>query len=394
LTQFLVSSIWIAGPGNHILIFTSRGLDLINRNESMHFKQILVVKETRENEERVALVPQSVAILVKQGFQVLVEKDAGFQAGFENKDYIDSGAEIFELNSSGFPPNSFIVRVLCPSKERKLMENKLFHENTAMLGFLFPFVADNHIATWQALKLTTLSFDLFKSISTADPKNAQAAMSRIAGRLAFLDALEHYSGDKPRLTVIGAGSAGISSAFEAIKQGVPVQVFGRKESQRAKLEAAGITYYVLPEVEEKQIDFIKPYLAEETIVITAARTPGKKAPLLIDETSLRFLPSNAVVVDLAISNGGNVAGSKHDQVIHLDTGVCLLNVSGYPKKEPKTSSEIYANCVMNLLREILSPQGELSFENKLIQEIWVTHDGRRHDSLGVCIPIVGALEYI
>jgi NAD/NADP transhydrogenase alpha subunit len=146
-------------------------------------------------------------------------------------------------------------------------------------------------------------------------------MSRIAGRLAFLDALEHYSGDKPRLTVIGAGSAGISSAFEAIKQGVPVQVFGRKESQRAKLEAAGITYYVLPEVEEKQIDFIKPYLAEETIVITAARTPGKKAPLLIDETSLCFLPSNAVVVDLAISNGGNVAGNKHDQVIHLDTGV-------------------------------------------------------------------------
>jgi H+-translocating NAD(P) transhydrogenase subunit alpha len=289
--------------------------------------------------------------------------------------------EIFILDSSGIPANTFIVRVLRPSKERELIENKLFHKNTAMLGFLFPFVADNHISSWQKLGLTTLSFDLFKSISIHDPKNAQAAMSRIVGRLAFHDALKHYKGDNPtRLTVIGAGAAGISAALEAVKHHVPVQLFGRKESQRLEFEAKGITYYVLPEA-EKQVDFIKSFLTEETLVITAARTPGKKAPLLLDESSLRRLPPHAVVVDLAISNGCNVLGAKHDQIIRLENDVLLVNVSGYPKTEPRNSSKAYSQCVVSLLTEIMSPRGDVSFENKWVQELWVTHEGYRHDAL-------------
>ncbi|MBA2651407.1 MAG: hypothetical protein H0U73_03960 [Tatlockia sp.] len=347
----------------------------------LSFKQILVVKESLHGEGRVALTPKTVALLVAKSYRVLVETDAGLKAGFTNDEYIYSGAELFSLTSSGFPANTFIVRVLRPSKERELMENKFFHENTAMLGFLFPFVADNHIAAWQELGLTTLSFDLFKSISIHDPKNAQAAMSRIAGRLAFYDALKHFQGKKPvKVTVVGTGAAAISAAYEALKNKVPVQVFGRKECFRAEFEAAGITYYALPDA-ENQVSFIKSFLAEETIVITAARTPGKKAPLLIDEESLSFLPPHAVVVDLAISNGGNVAGSKHDQIINIANGISIMNISGYPKTEPRSSSEVYSQCVFNLLAEIMSPAGDISFENELVQEIWVTHNVQRHNSL-------------
>lgn len=345
------------------------------------FKQILVVKETRDNEGRVALTPQAVAILVSKHYRVLVESDAGLNAGFANAEYINAGAEIFSLTSSGFPVNTFIVRVLRPSKERELMENKHFHQNTAMLGFLFPFVADNHIAAWQELGLTTLSFDLFKSLSIHDPKNAQATMSRIAGRLAFQDALKHYRSELPaRLTVIGTGPAATSAAFEARKHNVPVQVFGRQAHHRTELEAGGITYYLLPEA-EKQVSYIQSHLAEETIVITAARTPGKKAPLLIDEESLNRLPHNAIVIDLAASNGGNVTGTKCEQTLTVANGVSIRSVSGYPKTEPRSSSEAYAQCVVSLLTEIMSAEGDLSFENKLVQEIWVTHDGQRNDLL-------------
>lgn len=344
----------------------------------MHFKQILVVKETF-HKGRVALTPQIVATLVNLGYRVLVETDAGLEAGFSNEKYITAGASIFTLTSAGIPANTFIVRVLRPSQERELLENELFHENTAMLGFLFPFIADDHIAAWQKLGLTTLSFDLFKG-SVNDPKNAQAAMSRIAGRLAFLDAVKHYQGNKPlKLTVMGTGAAAMSAAHEALNHAVPVQMFGRKESYRTESEAAGITYHVLPDTE--QIHFIRSHLPDETLVITAARTPGKKAPLLIDTISLNILPAHAVVVDLVISNGGNVTGSKHDQIITLAKGVMLMNVSGYPKTEPASSSEIYAQCVLNVLIEIMSPAGDVSFENPLVQEIWVTHARKRHESL-------------
>jgi len=64
----------------------------------------------------------------------MVEAGAGVNAGFTDTEYVNSGAEIFVLNSSGFLSDTFIVRVLRPSKERELMENKLFHENTSNAG--------------------------------------------------------------------------------------------------------------------------------------------------------------------------------------------------------------------------------------------------------------------
>lgn len=145
--------------------------------------------------------------------------------------------------------------------------------------------------------------------------------------------------------------------------------------------ASGITYHVLPSAEDEQVNFIKPHLREATIMITAARTPGKKAPLLLDEDSLRFLPHDSVVVDLAASNGGNVAGTMCEQTITAERGIFIRSVSGYPKAEPRTSSEAYAQCVFSLLTEIMSPKGDIIFENELVQEIWVTHKGQRHDSL-------------
>lgn len=163
----------------------------------MKFHHIVVLKESHQNETRVALTPHSVSLLVKRGHTVLVENDAGVNAGFNNQHYIDVGATIIDLYDAGIPANSFIVRVLRPSKERQLFENSLIHENTAILGFLFPFYPDNHIDMWQTLGVTTLSLDLFKSLSIDDPKNAQAAMSRIAGRLAFESAIQHYQGDAP-----------------------------------------------------------------------------------------------------------------------------------------------------------------------------------------------------
>lgn len=345
----------------------------------MHFKQILVVRETHQNEKRVALTPTIVALLVNKGYRILVEAGAGSNAGFSNEEYLAVGAQLFTLTSLGFPSDTFIVRVLRPSKERELLETPSFHENTAMLGFLFPFVKDTHIQNWQKIGLTTLSFDLLKA-STDDPKNAQAAMSRIAGRLAFQHALNYYQGKEAKLLIIGTGPAALSAAIEAKEKHIPVQVLGRKEMHRAALEEAGIHYSIFPDVEQ-QIKFIRPYLREFNLVITAARVPGQSAPLLIDEESLNCLSQGSVVVDLAVSNGGNVVGSKHDQVISLANGVSLINLSSYPKQEPRFASEAFAQCVASLLIEIMSPNEGISFKNPIVQDMWVTHRGKRHDSL-------------
>lgn len=351
----------------------------------MKIKQILVVKETSEGEGRVALTPKAVTLLISKHYHILVEHQAGLNAGFEDSDYIKAGAEIFTLTPKGFPANTLILRVKRANKARELVENKLFHENTSIFGFLDPLFLEppetnNFITDCMAAKINTFSVSLFKSMSIHDPKNMQAAMSRIAGRLAFQDAAKRFSGKiQVKLTVIGTGPVAFSAAFEARKQGITVQLFGRQERYRSELESAGITYYVLP-TSQNQARFIQPYLNEQTIVITAARKVGEKAPILIDEVNLGILPKGSIVVDLAVSDGGNVVGSKRDHVV-VTNGVSIVNISGYPKKEPKEASEAYAKGMVNLLAEVLSPSGEILFDHKLLQECWVTRAGELNTSL-------------
>ena len=345
----------------------------------MIIKHILVLKETRKDESRVALTPKVVSSLVSKHYKIRVESRAGVNAGFTDSAYVKAGAEIFTFTSEKFPPNTLILRVKRAHQERERLENNLFQENVFVMGFLSPFEEGEHVDLWQAAGIMAFSLDLFKKLSIEDPKNMQAAMSRVAGRLAFHDARKRYKGQSPvKLTILGAGPAAFSAAFEARKYDVPVQVFGRQEGYRAELESAGIIYYVLPAYD--QAKFIRSYLSEEAIVITAARTPGQKAPVLIDEDTLRLLPKGAVVVDLVVSQGGNVLGSKRDQVI-IKNGVSIVNNSAYPKAEPREASEAYANCLGNLLVEVLSPRGDLHLDHELLKESWVTRNGERNSSL-------------
>lgn len=350
----------------------------------MNIKNILVVKETREGEFRVALTPKAVASLVAKNYNVLIESQAGLNAGFMDSDYIQSGAKIFSLTSDGFPANTLILRVKRADQEREILENQSFQENTLMMGFLSPYEVGNHVAKWQSLGVTTFSFDLFKTLAIDDPRNVQAAMSCIAGRLALHDALRRYIGKhEVRLTVLGTGMAAFSAALEARKHNIPVQLFGRNEKYREKAELAEITYHVLPQLEQDQAKFIRSHLSKETIVISAARSPRLKAPILIDQENLNALPEYAIVIDLAVSEGGNVVGSMRDKVVMAAKNVSIVNISGYPKAEPRETSEVYAQCMVNFITDVISPSGDIFLENELLRECWVTHNGRRNSSLSL-----------
>lgn len=343
-------------------------------------KQILVVQETREGEGRVALTPSAIASLPSErNYQIWIESGAGLKAGFTDSDYINAGAEIFSL-SNGIPPNTLILRVKRPTENRKQLENELFQPNTYMIGFLDPLAEGDHVKEWQSCGIHTFSVDCFKSLSPDDPKNMQAAMSWIAGRLACQDGIRRYNGNDPKkLTVIGTGPAALSAVLEAKKYDVPAQVFGKQERYRAKFEGAGAVYHVFPET-SSQAQFLRPYLKETTIVITAPRTAGIRPPLLIDEESLTVLPKGAVVIDLTVNEGASVAKAKSDQVI-TSKGVTIVHVSGYPKAEPRAASEAYAKCMVHLLVDILSSEGELRLDHELMQECWITRNGERNPKI-------------
>lgn len=327
----------------------------------MKIDQIIVVKETREGEGRVALTPSTVALLTKKHYLVIVESQAGAMAGFKDEEYIQAGARIFNLEKDGLPTRSLILRVKRPVKARELLENKFLSTDMIMMGFLDPFDVgyENHIATWQALGTTTVSLELLH-LSADDPKNAQAAMSRFAGRLALKDTLERYSGMLPnKVSIFGTGPAGLGAAYYARSLSLPVQLFGRRERHREAIEKAGITYLLLPEV--GQSAFIRSHLHNHTIILTAVRSIGNKSPLLIDANVLSAVPDNAIITDIATGEGGNVIGSKEDEIVKVERGISIVNVSGYPKAEPKAASEAFAECMLNLLLEIITPDQKFNF---------------------------------
>jgi NAD/NADP transhydrogenase alpha subunit len=93
---------------------------------------------------------------------------------------------------------------------------------------------------------------------------------------------------------------------------------------------------------------------------------GEKSPLLIDSSSLAILPDNAVLVDLSSGEGGNILGSKEDQVVIGERGIKIINVSGYPKTEPGIASEAFAQCMVNLLADVMTPAGEMCLEHPVL----------------------------
>lgn len=330
--------------------------------------QIIVAKETREGEARVALTPAAVATLVTKNYRIMIESGAGILAGFTDAEYIQAGADMFTLGSTHFPLHSLFLRVKRPNKIREHLENELLPDGTVMMGFLDPFDVqqENHIANWQRMGIKPISLELLH-LAADDPKNAQAAMSRFAGQLALQNALQHYQGSLPkRVSVLGTGPAGLSAAFAAIKQQLPVQLFGRHERHRQAVEREEITYYVLPVTEQRT--FIRAHLSNETIIITAARNVGEKSPLLIDAASFEVLPDKAVIIDLSTGEGGNVEGSIEDQVVIIDRDISIINVSGYPKAEPQMASEAYAQAIVNLLLEIMIPNNGINLEHTLLRD--------------------------
>jgi len=207
-------------------------------------------------------------------------------------------------------------------------------------------------------------------------------MSRFAGKLALQDALQRYQAALPKkVTVLGTGPAGLGAAFMARELNLPLQLFGRQERHRQSVEAAGIVYRILPAT--RKIEFIRKYLNDQTIVIAAARNVGERSPLLIDAASLAVLSEGSIVVDLSAGEGGCVAGSQQDQVVLTEKNISIVNISGYPKAEPRAASEAYSEAVFSLLNEIMDFNGEINLEDSLLNAAWVTDRGEVNKKLNL-----------
>eukprot|EP00397_Hematodinium_sp_SG-2012_P027255 GEMP01028625.1.p1 GENE.GEMP01028625.1~~GEMP01028625.1.p1 ORF type:complete len:325 (+),score=88.53 GEMP01028625.1:209-1183(+) len=291
------------------------------------------VRETRNGEARVALTPAVVQSLATS-WKIRVESGCGVLAGFADDAYRSAGAEVTGF-AHLFDGVDVLVRVKRAEREREVREPAV----PLMIGFLDPLdTVTSHVAEWREKRMTCVSLDCLRLPRghTGDPL---VPMSELAGELAVDDAITRAP--EGHVVCVGSGTSGLAAAKRARDQyNRRTIVVGRTVEKFSSWGGECMTLENLHEA-----------LNGAAIVIATARTPGQVAPKLITEDELRLLAPKAVVVDLARTQGGNVVGSVNDGVVEL-CGRFIVNVTGYPKREPQKASERFGAALEVLLTDL------------------------------------------
>jgi len=309
--------------------------------------KIGVPKEVKPQENRIGLTPESVKTLVSEGHEVIVENNGGFEAGFENDQYINAGAKIANTASDIFNDAEIIVKV----KEPQKVEVDMIRENQIVYTYL-------HLA---AAKELTQGLIKSKSINiayeTVTDDNGRlpllAPMSAVAGRMsvqAGAHCLEKNQkgrgillggapgGEPANVLILGGGVVGENAAIIATGMRAKVHIIDKSES-RLKQLVQMFGDKIIPEQSDK-IDLNK-LVAEADLLVGGVLIPGAEAPKIVTKEMIKLMKRGSVIVDVAIDQGGCVETSKpttHGDPTYIVDDVVHYCVANMPGGVPRTST--------------------------------------------------------
>jgi alanine dehydrogenase len=314
-----------------------------------------VVKEIKNNENRVALTPAGVVSFVQAGHKVLVEKGAGIGSGFVDVDYAQAGAELIELAADVWNQSEMIMKV----KEPLASEYKYFRPGLVLFTYLH-LAAEPALA--QALKDSGVIAIAYETVSMNRTLPLLTPMSEVAGRMSAqigAQFLQKFNGGKGillagvpgvsrgKVTIIGGGIVGTNAAKMAIGLGADVTIID--------LSADRLRY--LDDIFGNQIKTLisNPFniaeaVKEADLVIGAVLIPGAKAPKLVTEEMVKTMKPGSVIVDVAIDQGGSVETidhvTTHDNPTFEKHGVVHYSVANMPGAVPRTSTMALTNATV------------------------------------------------
>ncbi|KAL3310982.1 hypothetical protein Ciccas_010445, partial [Cichlidogyrus casuarinus] len=290
-----------------------------------------VPREIYQNEKRVSLTPEGVQVLIKKGFNVQVENNAGFLCGFSNDAYVSAGAKIGNDASNIFNSSDIIFKVRAPCAQ----EDQLFKPYSGLFSFVYPKQNEHLIKLLAERNLNVFAMDCVPRISRAQVFDALSSMANIAGYKAVIEAANFFprffagqitaAGRIPpaKVLVIGGGVAGLSAVSTARGLGAIVRAFDTRAAVKEQVESLGAEFLTINLKEsgdgsggyakEMSKEFIDAEMAlfakqakEVDVIITSALIPGRPAPKLILEEHIKLMKPGSVVVDLAAEAGGNI----------------------------------------------------------------------------------------
>ena len=364
--------------------------------------KILIPIETASGERRVSATPSAVKKLKGLGCEVFVESSAGELSGFNDTLYKESGGEIVSKSNINIWENADVVFCVQPPSESNLSKLK---KGAILLGLLNPYANEKLQKTITSKKISALSMELLPRISRAQSSDVLSSQANIAGYKAVLLAaseLDRYfpmlmtaagTVQPAKVVVLGGGVAGLQAVATAKRLGAIVFVSDIRPAVKEQVESLGARFIELPEIDEKpgesggyakavtpeflskQKATLTKYLSEAYVAVCTAQVLGKKAPVLIDSHMIEKMRPGAVVIDLAVSQGGNCEGTKSNETI-IRNGVKLIGAGELPSSVPYDASTLYAKNLTSLITPFIKDGViNLDKEDELISGCLLSNEG-------------------
>jgi NAD(P) transhydrogenase subunit alpha len=365
--------------------------------------KIGVPQEIHAGEQRVATTPDVASQLIKLGYSVAVESNAGAAAKFSDSAYKEAGCEILASSDEVWSQSDIVLKVRAPEQGE---EGKLRSDQT-LISFLAPGQNPELLETLTNSGGNALAMDMVPRISRAQKMDALSSMANIAGYRAIVEASQHFgrfftgqitaAGRIPpaKVLVIGAGVAGLSAIGAAKSMGAIVRSFDTRPEVKEQVESMDAEFLMLDFEDEDgsgeggyakvmSDEFIAAEMAlfaeqakDVDIIVTTALIPGRPAPLLITAEHVGLMKDGSVIVDLAAETGGNCELTEPGEVVVKD-GVTIIGYTDLPSRLATQASQLYATNLRHLLTD-MTPEKDgslvIDFEDEVVRGATVCKGG-------------------
>lgn len=365
--------------------------------------KIGIPKESLAEESRVAATPNTVKQLIKLGFDVVVESDAGDGASFSDEAYQSVGAEIVSGDAAW---QADIIYKLNPPNEHEVAK---IREGATLVSFLYPAQNPELVKQLAQKKLNVLAMDMVPRISRAQSMDALSSMANIGGYRAVVEAAHNFgrfftgqitaAGKVPPATVliIGAGVAGLAAIGAARSLGAVVRAFDTRLEVAEQIESMGGEFLKLEfesdedgstsggyakvmsdEFIRAEMELFSRQAKEVDIIITTALVQGKPAPKLVTREMVDSMQPGSVIVDMAASTGGNCEYTVPGQMTVTESGIKVIGYGDLPARLPTQSSEMYSTNLVNLTKLLCKDKDgniHIDFEDVILRNMSVVNEG-------------------
>ncbi|MBQ3970404.1 MAG: NAD(P) transhydrogenase subunit alpha [Clostridia bacterium] len=365
-------------------------------------KKVLVCREKDPLETRVALIPDDIKKLIAMGFSFKVVSGAGEKSGFSDAAYEKVGATIIPNEEKGFADSEIVLRIMKPDSAKGLKPDTLH------LSYLDPFNEKKLLHEFADKKIQAVSLEMIPRTTLAQKMDVQSSQTSLAGYVAVVNAAARLPKILPmmvtpsgtinpaRVFVIGVGVAGLQAIATAKRLGARVDAFDTRPVVEEQVKSLGASFVKIdlgemgqtdqgyakeltPEQIAKQREGQAKVCERSNIVITTAKVFGRKAPRLIGKDVLDRMQPGSIVVDMAVSTGGNVEGSKLFEEVVTDNGVIIMSGDMLERQVPYDASKMLSGNFTAFLTHFYNKEKkefEVNLDDEIMKGCLLTKGGK------------------